>query len=95
MRTLMWRNLLCQYLTQIGVSRSPVRGLGMAYSATEIQIGGLIINISTELSYPDAMDDLCNRAIALFKESIEIMKANDIDVTVMNLNTVLPEDFEE
>ena len=67
----------------------------MAYSATEIQIGGLIINISTELSYPDAMDDLCNRAISMFKESVQIMKENDIDVTVMNLNTVIPEDFEE
>lgn len=67
----------------------------MAYSATEIQIGGLIINISTELSYPDAMDDLCNRAISMFKECVEIMKVNDIDVTVMNLNTVIPEDFEE
>ena len=67
----------------------------MAYSATEIQIGGLTINISTELSYPDIMDDLCNRALALLKESVLIMKLNNIDVTVMSLQTVLPEDFEE
>ena len=67
----------------------------MAYSGAEIQIGGLTVNVSTELSYPDAMDDLCNRTLAMFKECVEIMKKNNIDVTVMSLNTVLPEDFDE
>jgi len=45
------------------------------------------VNIETELAYPDAMDDLCNRTLNLFKEGVLVAKENDIDITVMSLHT--------
>jgi len=59
----------------------------MAYTHIELRCGGLVVNIETELAYPDAMDDLCNRTLNLFKEGVLVAKENDIDITVMSLHT--------
>jgi len=67
----------------------------MAYSQIEITLGGLTVSVSTELSYPDGIDDLCTRGLAVFKECMNTAKANNVDVTVMMLHTTLPEDFDD
>ena len=53
----------------------------MAYTAIEIRLGGLVVVVSTELAYPDGIDDLCARTLNVFKESLSSAKANDIDIT--------------
>ena len=59
----------------------------MTYSSIEIRCGGLSVAISTELAYPDAMDDLCKRTLDLFKEGAAIAKENDVDISNMRLIT--------
>lgn len=66
----------------------------MAYTQIEIRMGGLCVNVATELSYPDAMDDLCARTLTMFKESVDIAKQNEIDITDMRLITS-EEDYED
>ena len=61
--------------------------MAMAYSAVEIRLGGLVVSVSTEMSYPDGMDDLCARTLSIFKEGVNTAKANDIDITTMTLHT--------
>lgn len=59
----------------------------MAYSSIEIRLGGLVVNVATELSYPDGMDDLCARTLSIFKQGVSTAKENDIDITTMTLHT--------
>jgi hypothetical protein len=59
----------------------------MAYSGIEIRLVGLVVSVHTELSYPDGLDDLTARTLAMFKEGVEIAKKNDIDITTMTLHT--------
>jgi hypothetical protein len=65
-----------------------------AFSSIEISLGGLTVNVQTELSYPDAIDDLCARTLSVFKEAVATAKANDIDITVMSLHTDYSDDDE-
>ena len=66
----------------------------MAFTQIELRCGGLVINIQTELTYPDAIDDLCARTLLLFKEGVAVCKENDIDITVMSLHTTGYDDEE-
>jgi hypothetical protein len=66
--------------------------MAMAFSSVEIVLGGLSVNVQTELTYPDAIDDLCARTITTFKEAVATAKANDIDITVMSLHTDFSDD---
>ena len=68
--------------------------MGIAFSSIEIILGGLSVNVQTEINYPDAIDDLCNRTLTVFKEAIATAKANDIDITVMSLHTDFSDDDE-
>lgn len=68
--------------------------MAMAFSSIEIILGGLSVNVQTEINYPDAIDDLCNRTLTVFKEAIVTAKANDIDITVMSLHTDFSDDDE-
>ena len=68
--------------------------MAMAFSSIEIILGGLSVNVQTEINYPDAIDDLCNRTLTVFKEAIATAKANDIDITVMSLHTDFSDDDE-
>jgi hypothetical protein len=68
--------------------------MAMAFSSIEIILGGLSVNVQTEINYPDAIDDLCNRTLTVFKEAITTAKANDIDITVMSLHTDFSDDDE-
>ena len=68
----------------------------MAYSAIEIRCGGLVVSVSTELAYPDAMDDLCSRTLNLFKEGAAVAKENGVDISNMRLITTdYGDEFEE
>ncbi len=67
----------------------------MAYSSIEIRLGGLWVSIQSELNYPDGIDDLTSRALFMFKEGVKTATDNKIDITVMTLETSLPEDYEE
>jgi len=59
----------------------------MAFTSVEMVCGGLAVNVQTELVYPDGLDDVCARALTLFKEGVATAKANNIDITVMSLHT--------
>lgn len=52
-----------------------------------MRLGGLMVNVQTDLAYPDAIDDLCARTLSLFKEGVATAIANDIDITIMTLHT--------
>jgi hypothetical protein len=70
--------------------------MAMAYSAVEIRLGGLVVSVSTEMAYPDGMDDLCARTLSIFKEGVTTAKSNDIDITTMTLHTSdYGDDYEE
>ena len=57
------------------------------YTHMEIRCGGLIVQIGTETEYPDLVDDLANRIIAVYKEAMGHAKENGIDVSDMRLIT--------
>ena len=61
--------------------------MAMAFSSVEIILGGLSVNVQTELTYPDGLDDLAARTLSVFKEAVATAKANEIDITVMSLHT--------
>lgn len=67
----------------------------MAYSSIEIRLGGLSVNTSTELTYPDGLDDLCARTLSLFKEGLITAKENGIDITVMTILSDYGDDSED
>jgi hypothetical protein len=66
----------------------------MAFSSVEIILGGLSVNVQTELAYPDGLDDLAARTLSVFKEAVATAKANEIDITVMSLHTDFSDDEE-
>ena len=68
--------------------------MAMAFSSVEIILGGLSVNVQTELTYPDGLDDLVSRTLTTFKEAVATAKANDIDITVMSLHTDFSDDDE-
>ena len=67
----------------------------MTYSSIEIRCGGLSVAVSTELAYPDAMDDLCKRTLDLFREGATVAKENGVDISNMRLITTDYGDEEE
>jgi hypothetical protein len=69
----------------------------MAFTSVEISCGGLIVNVQTELTYPDGIDDMCARTLTLFREGVAVAKENNIDITKMNLHTThyVDEDLED
>jgi hypothetical protein len=66
--------------------------MAMAFSSVEIILGGLSVNVQTELAYPDGLDDLAARTLSVFKEAVATAKANEIDITVMSLHTDFSDD---
>jgi len=57
------------------------------YTHIEIRCGGLVVQLGTETEYPDLVDDLANRAVNVFKETMAHAKENGIDVSDMRLIT--------
>jgi hypothetical protein len=52
----------------------------MATARVSINLGGLNIKLEQDSAYPDAIDDLCNRASALFGTAVLQAKMNDINI---------------
>jgi hypothetical protein len=57
------------------------------YTHIAIRCGGLIVEFGTETEYPDMVDDLANRTLSVFKETLAHVKEHDIDITNMRLIT--------
>lgn len=58
-----------------------------SYSQITIRCGGLVVELGTETEYPDMVDDLTNRALSVFKEACQTVKANGVDIANMRLIT--------
>jgi hypothetical protein len=43
----------------------------MAYSQISIRLGGLVVEIGTEATYPDMVSDLTNRCLTTFKDAMD------------------------
>jgi hypothetical protein len=66
------------------------------YTHIEIRCGGLVVQIGTETEYPDLVDDLANRALTVFKDTMAHAKENGVDVSDMRLITSdYGDDYEE
>lgn len=52
----------------------------MATARVTINLGGLNIKLEQDAAYPDAIDDLCNRASTLFATSVIQAKLSDINI---------------
>ena len=59
----------------------------MAFSCVSIHLGGLMVEVQTDLTYPDHLDDLCARSLGLFKEGVQTAKTHNIDITTMHPHT--------
>ena len=68
----------------------------MAYSQISIRLGGLVVEIGSEATYPDMVSDLTNRCLATFKDAMDKAEEHGIDVSNMRLiTTELSEDDED
>ena len=66
------------------------------YTHISIRCGGLSVEMGTETEYPDLVDDLANRALTLFKETMVDAKNNGVDVSDMRLITAdYGDDYED
>ena len=67
-----------------------------AYTHVAIRMGGLVVEIGTETSYPDMVSDITNRVLNTFQESVKTAKENGIDISNMRLiTTEYGDDYEE
>ena len=67
-----------------------------SYTQIEIRCGGLVVQLGTEIEYPDLIDDLSNRALNAFKDSMAHAKENGIDIADRRLITTDDgDDYEE
>lgn len=76
----MWRNCALHIYNRIMAAKP-------SYTQIEIRCGGLLVQLGTETEYPDLVDDLANRALTMFKETMATAKENGIDVSDMRLIT--------
>ena len=66
------------------------------YTHVAIRMGGLVVEIGTETSYPDMVTDITNRTLNTFQESVKTAKENGIDISNMRLiTTEYGDDYEE
>jgi len=59
----------------------------MAYSQISIRLGGLVVEIGSEATYPDMVSDLTGRCLSTFKEALDKAEEHGIDVSNMRLIT--------
>jgi hypothetical protein len=68
----------------------------MAYSQISIRLGGLIVELGSEATYPDMVSDLTGRCLSTFKDALDKAEEHGIDVSNMRLiTTELSEDDED
>ena len=59
----------------------------MAYSQISIRLGGLVVELGTETTYPDMVSDLTGRCLSTFKEAMDKATESGVDVSDMRLIT--------
>jgi hypothetical protein len=59
----------------------------MAYSQISIRLGGLVVELGSEATYPDMVSDLTNRCLSTFKEAMDKATEHGVDVSDMRLIT--------
>jgi hypothetical protein len=59
----------------------------MAYSQISIRLGGLIVELGSEATYPDMVSDLTGRCLSTFKDALDKAEEHGIDVSNMRLIT--------
>lgn len=59
----------------------------MAYSQISIRLGGLMVELGTEATYPDMVSDLTGRCLTTFKEAMDKAQEHGVDVSDMRLIT--------
>jgi len=59
----------------------------MAYSQISIRLGGLVVELGTEATYPDMVSDLTGRCLSTFKEVMDKATESGVDVSDMRLIT--------
>lgn len=68
----------------------------MSYSQVSIRLGGLEVELGTDLQYPDMVTDITNRCLSTFLEAMDKAKESGIDVSNMRLITSeYGDDFDE
>jgi hypothetical protein len=69
----------------------------MAYSQISIRLGGLVVELGSEATYPDMVSDLTNRCLSTFKDAMDKATENGIDVSNMRLITteLADDDYED
>lgn len=59
----------------------------MAYSQISIRLGGLMVELGTEATYPDMVSDLTGRCLTTLKEAMDKAQEHGVDVSDMRLIT--------
>jgi hypothetical protein len=59
----------------------------MAYSQISIRLGGLMVELGTEATYPDMVSDLTGRCLTTFKDAMDKAVEAGVDVSDMRLIT--------
>jgi hypothetical protein len=67
----------------------------MAYSQISIRLGGLVVEIGSEATYPDMVSDLTGRCLNTFKDALDKAEEHGIDVSNMRLITTEYSDEDE
>ena len=69
----------------------------MAYSQISIRLGGLVVELGSEATYPDMVSDLTNRCLSTFKDAMDKATEHGIDVSNMRLITteLADDDYED
>jgi hypothetical protein len=62
-------------------------GGNMAYSQISIRLGGLMVELGTEATYPDMVSDLTGRCLTTFKDAMDKAVEAGVDVSDMRLIT--------
>lgn len=59
----------------------------MAYTQISIRLGGLVVELGSEATYPDMVSDLTNRCLSTFKDAMDKAEEHGVDVSNMRLIT--------
>ena len=59
----------------------------MAYSQISIRLGGLVVELGTDVQYPDMVSDLTGRCLSTFKDAMDKAIESGVDVGDMRLIT--------
>jgi|APFre7841882654_1041346.scaffolds.fasta_scaffold597777_2 hypothetical protein len=67
----------------------------MTFARVSITLGSLDVCIETDHIYPDAMNDMANRAVTMLSSAFAELKENGVDISDIYHGTVDDEDEDE